>query len=126
MKKKANNYFIFFVIVGLLFFAHKKIYEGYYGYNRQFDSPASEWTPCDINFYSVSTSPRKKKCCSNISIWNSELSLCHPQCAKGQTWNPDTISCVSESTRCPEGYPTYNGNGKCLNVDIGIEVDSNF
>ena len=122
----ARNIYIFLLVIfliSLFFFSHK---EGFYGYDQQWNSPLGQWTPCDINFYSVSIPPYNNKCCSNNSIWDPTISLCHPECPKGKIWNKKIISCVEPETQCPEGYSMYKGNGKCGNAGFSDDVDSNF
>ena len=122
MKKILSFLFLIFIIIFFLF-SNK---EGYYGYDQQYDSPARDWTNCDINFYSVETAPNDNECCSNVSIWDPTLSLCHPECAKNKIWNKKINKCVDPSTRCPKGYSTYKGNGICGNPGFANEMYSNF
>jgi hypothetical protein len=122
--KSKNIYFLLLIfIIGFLLFYKK---EGFYGYDQQWNSPLREWTPCDISYYSVANPPNDNKCCSRISIWNPDLSLCHPECDTGMVWNKKQKKCVDQSTRCPKGYSMYKGKGKCGNPGFTNDVDSNF
>ena len=128
MTKKSDNIYIIFglmiiFLISIYFFSHK---EGFYGYDQQWNSPLGRWTPCETYFYSVEISPNRKKCCSNDSIWDETISLCHPECPADKIWNKKTSKCVEPSTQCPVGYSMYKGNGKCGNQGFTDDVDSNF
>ena len=122
---KSKKYMFLFVIflTGFLIFSHK---EGFYGYDQQWNTQLDKWTPCDHSFYSVPISKYHKKCCSNDSIWDESISLCHPPCTGDKIWNKTISKCVDPSTQCPKGYSMYKGNGKCGNPGFNDDVDSNF
>ena len=121
--KKFLSFLLVIFLISFFIFSYK---EGYYGYDQQWNSPSSRLRPCDISFYSVETAPNDNKCCSNISVWDPTLSLCHPECDKNQIWNKKINKCVDPSTRCPKGYSTYKGNGICGNPGFANEMYSNF
>ena len=91
--KKFLSFLLVIFLISFFIFSYK---EGYYGYDQQWNSPSSRLRPCDISFYSVETAPNDNKCCSNISVWDPTLSLCHPECDKNQIWNKkiNTYICI--------------------------------
>jgi hypothetical protein len=128
MANKAVKIYIIFVLMAL-FFIYTYLFpepEGFYGYNQQWNSELGEWTPCANYFYSVPLSEYSKKCCSIDSVWDESVSLCHPECTGDKIWNKKISSCVDPSTRCPKGFSTYKGNGKCGVLGFTNDVDSNF
>ena len=122
LKKKYMFLFVIFLI-GFLIISYK---EGFYGYAQQWNSPLAQWRPCDHSFYSVPISKYNNVCCSYDSIWDESISLCHPPCTENKIWNKNISKCVDPSTRCPQGYSMYKGNGKCGNQGFNNDVDSNF
>jgi hypothetical protein len=126
MKNKTVKIYIIFALIAISLIYLFPRTEGFYGYNQQWDIETGKWLPCFNYFYSVPLSEYSKKCCSVDSVWDESVSLCHPECDKGKLWNKYKNSCVPESSRCPKGFSTYKGNGKCGVPGFTNDVDSNF
>jgi hypothetical protein len=126
MKNKTVKIYIIFALIAISLIYLFPRSEGFYGYNQLWNSESGKWIPCTNYFYSVPLSSYSKKCCSVDSVWDQSVSLCHPECDAGELWNKYKNSCVPERTRCPKGFSTYKGNGKCGVPGFTNDVDSNF